>query len=327
MIWFGRGSTVAEAQDRYDVDAVEYTSEYEKYIDNWLARHDESAKIHVVHQDQKPRSAGIHNPEDLSSSSRIDSDLLRPAMDSARTVKDHHEIALIRQANSISAAAHTAVLRSLLSFKSEADVEATFQSTCTRRKAKRQAYDIIAASGQNAACLHYAENNDAFGDRQVMVLDAGCEWNCYASDVTRTFPLKGTWPTQEAAEIYALVQRMQDACVKRLRPGAKFLSLHVLAHRVAIEGLLELGILRNGRPEEIYAAGTSSAFFPHGLGHHVGLDVHDVSTYPLLGMCSVHGPEKESLTSGGNGDFLTPEERDACNCLQEGMVVTVEPGM
>lgn len=133
-------------------------------------------------------------------------------------------------------------------------------------------------SGPNAAVLHYIKNDEDFGDRQLMCLDAGAEWQGYAADVTRTFPLSGDWPSREAKQIYDLVQRMQTKCMDMLGPGARFVDAQYLAHLVAIEGLLELGILHNGSKKEIYEAGTSVAFFPHGLGHHMGLEVHDVST-------------------------------------------------
>jgi methionine aminopeptidase len=111
-----------------------------------------------------------------------------------------------------------------------------------------------------------------------MCLDAGAEWQGYAADVTRTFPLSGDWPSREAKQIYDLVQRMQTQCMDMIGPGKRFVDAQYLAHLVAIEGLLELGIFHNGSKKEIYQAGTSVAFFPHGLGHHMGLEVHDVST-------------------------------------------------
>lgn len=112
----------------------------------------------------------------------------------------------------------------------------------------------------------------------MMCLDAGAEWQGYAADVTRTFPLSGNWPSTESKQIYDLVQRMQTKCMNMLGPGKRFVDAQYLAHMVAIEGLLELGIFHNGSKMDIYKAGTSVAFFPHGLGHHMGLEVHDVST-------------------------------------------------
>jgi Xaa-Pro dipeptidase len=203
-------------------------------------------------------------------------------MNAARMIKDDHEISLIRKANDISSEAHKKVLASILKFKNEAQVEGLFIDVCISHQAKQQAYDPIAASGSNAGTLHYDANNENFEDRQLMCLDAGCEYDLYASDITRTFPLAESWPSKEAENIYKLVERMQESCIERLAPGVRYLDLHILAHQIAIDGLLKLGILHNGTREEIYAAGTSRAFFPHGLGHHVGLEVHDVGQTELM---------------------------------------------
>ena len=203
-------------------------------------------------------------------------------MNLARMIKDDHEIKLIRKANEISSLAHRQILASILKFKNEAQVEGLFLDVCVSRQAKQQAYDPIAASGPNAGTLHYDANNEDFENRQLMCLDAGCEYDLYASDITRTFPLSAAWPTREAENIYKLVERMQESCIKRLAPGVRYLDLHILAHQIAIDGLLALGILHNGTKEEIYKAGTSRAFFPHGLGHHIGLEVHDVGQAELM---------------------------------------------
>jgi Xaa-Pro dipeptidase len=102
-------------------------------------------------------------------------------------------------------------------------------------------------------------------DRQLLLLDAGAEWQCYASDVTRTFPISGYW-TEEAKAIYDIVDDMQTQCIQRFRPGASFRDIYLLAHFIAVTGLMNLGILHNGTREEILKAGTATAFFPHGLG-------------------------------------------------------------
>ena len=149
---------------------------------------------------------------------------------------------------------------------------------------------MIAGSGPNASTLHYGANNQALAGRELVVVDAGAEWSCYASDITRTLPLNhfsggngngsGGWGrlSGRAGAVYDLVLRMQAECVARVRPGVAFRDLQLRAARVAVEGLLELGIFRRDAgfgPDDIYAAGTAAAFFPHGLGHHVGLDVHE----------------------------------------------------
>ena len=206
---------------------------------------------------------------------------------------------------------------------------------CISQQAKQQAYDPIAASGPNAGTLHYDANNEDLAGRQLMCLDAGCEYELYASDITRTFPLSDSWPSKEAENIYSLVQRMQETCIQRLEPGVRYLDLHILAHQIAIDGLLRLGILCNGTREEIYKSGTSRAFFPHGLGHHIGLEVHDVGQAELMSVRrgkpvyqqapslypeNFHNPVYDSQTCHAPTD---PQSSH----LEEGMVVTVEPGI
>ena len=243
-------------------------------------------------------------------------------MDVARVTKDSFEVKLIRRANSVSAYAHRAVLDGIHRFKNEAQIEATFIDTCMSQGAKHQAYSVIAASGENNSTLHYFKNDEPLKGRQLVCLDAGCEWDCYASDITRTFPISGTWPSQEAKDVYELVQLMQTTCIEKLKPGVRFLDLHLLAHNIAIEGLLRLGILHRGTPEEMYQSGASQAFFPHGLGHHLGLEVHDVSP----SASPPTEPTAEALIVNLSQHKMHPCTLDS-PVLEEGMVITVEPGI
>jgi Xaa-Pro dipeptidase len=246
------------------------------FVYGWLdLKNNRDADIYALNLASRP-------PVHPNSEIRINYESLRPAMNVARMVKDDHEIELIRKANDISSRAHVEVLANILKFKNEAQVEGLFMDVCISQQAKQQAYDPIAASGPNAGTLHYDANNEDLENRQLMCLDAGCEYKLYASDITRTFPLSASWPSKEAENIYRLVQSMQDNCIKQLAPGVRYLDLHIQAHQIAISGLLQLGILHNGSKEEIYKAGTSRAFFPHGLGHHIGLEVHDVGQAELM---------------------------------------------
>lgn len=297
---------------RYDVDDVRYTSTLGRDLDHWAKGHNDST-IYVLHDSQQPH---------LSGSVHVDSSKLQLAMDAARVIKDSYEIRLIQRANSISAHAHHAVLDGIHRFRNEAQIEATFLDACISQGAKHQAYSIIAASGENNSTLHYVKNDEPLGGRQLVCLDAGCEWNCYASDVTRTFPICGVWPSQEAKDTYELVHLMQTSCIKRLKPGVKFLDLYFLAHKIAIEGLLRLDLLHGGTPDEMYRAGASRAFFPHGLGHHLGLEVHDVS--PTQGFSLQQEIEAQAIDP--DHGRMRPCTSDS-PALEEGMVVTVEPGI
>lgn len=224
-------------------------------------------------------------------------------------------------------------------FKNEREIEAVFRYTCSLKGAKTQAYPVIAGSGKNAATLHYEENDEDLKGRELVVIDAGCEWDCYASDVTRTLPISGRF-SQEAGEIYAIVDKMQRECISAVRPGVLYYKLHLHAAAVALVGLMRLGILGNGTVGQIWGAATVSAFFPHGLGHHVGLEVHDVSGTERLLLLEGDDNIKDKLgRKPMKRQFITPEMMKSFaptanpppykgrQRLEKNMIVTVEPGM
>lgn len=147
---------------------------------------------------------------------------------------------------------------------------------------------------------------------------------------SRTFPLVANgWPSKEVAQIYAIVEEMQERCIAMLGPGVRYLDAFYLADRIAIEGLMRLGILRRGNVEDLLRAGVSKAFFPHGLGHHMGLDVHDVSATPILSFCR---SEEQSMLDHSQKSLWSPANESMALCrsdatLEPGMVITVEPGI
>ncbi|KAF7534789.1 hypothetical protein G7054_g5901 [Neopestalotiopsis clavispora] len=239
-------------------------------------------------------------------------DILGEAIEECRIVKDDFEIALIKKANDISCAAHRAVLEQVKNFKNEAEIDSLFTAECMKRGTKKQAYPSIVASGNNAASMHYESNNqDLFIDRKakdLVLVDAGCEWDCYGSDITRTFPISGKF-SKKARKIYDIVLQMQLSCIAALKEGVEWEQIHILAHTIAIDGLLSIGILR-GDPQKILEARTSTAFMPHGLGHFLGMDTHDVGGKP-------NKDERDLL-------FKYLRVRRS---LPAGSVVTVEPGL
>lgn len=326
VLWYGATPNAAEAMRLYDVDEVRYTAQLSKFLHGHLRP---ATTLYILHPDQVPKLADRPRGQ-----THINYSKLRPAMDQARVIKTDYEVALIRRAASISSAAHRAVAERILSMKNEQEVEAVFLAECTSRGAHAQAYPVIAGAGVNASTLHYEANDQPLNDKQLIIVDAGCEYSCYASDITRTLPISGSF-SPEAAAIHAVVQRMQDECIKRIKPGCIYYSLHLLASDVAIRGLLKLGILK-GRFDEIQKAGTVAAFFPHGLGHHVGLEVHDVSGTDRL----LLGRESGVQIEGGKREMVSPTTLQAMRrmasapppyhgrqALQPNMIVTVEPGM
>jgi Xaa-Pro dipeptidase len=164
-------------------------------------------------------------------------------------------------------------------------------------------------------------------------LDAGCEYKNYASDITRTFPISGTW-SAEGKRIYDLVASMQEQCIEMVKPGIPYKDLQDRAMRVGVEGLLELGVLKDGTADEIIEAGTGRAFFPHGLGHHIGLECHDVDGQVRLlqvGIKSKHqlrSPKR--FTFGMFTSFTRYTDitlSQDTRALESGMVITIEPGI
>lgn len=249
-------------------------------------------------------------------------------MDVCRSIKDAHELTLLRRANEVSTKAHVAILKNIHRFHNESQIEGLFKDVSISHFCK-QAYHVIAGSGANAGVLHYDSNNEPLQGRQLVCLDAGAEFENYASDVTRTFPLSGRW-TNEAHDIYSIVEAMQERCIRALRPGVKMLDLHIMCHRMVIEGLLRIGVFRHGSVDEILEAGTSVGFYPHGLGHHMGLDCHDCQTVPVLRY-------KQRPTAEYSAEVCSalrldaPTLRAPCTPdappLEAGMVITIEPGI
>lgn len=323
VLWYGRTPSPTECLARLSVDDVRYASEMDRYIARTLLEAPCPA-LYLLHPSQRPALT----PE-AARGVRVDAAVLQPCMDAARVVKTDYEVAMIRRANAVSSAAHREVAKKLLSMSNEREIEALLRAECARRGAKNQAYAPIAGSGENAATLHYEDNDQPLEGRELVVIDAGCEWDCYASDVTRTLPLKGRF-SEKASAIYSIVEKMQEECIAAVRPGMPFYRLHVHAAAVAVVGLIKLGVLRGGTVSEIFNAGTVAGFFPHGLGHHVGLETHDVSGRERLLLKGRGRERREEVTPEGLRGFMPracPAVYKGRQRLERNMVVTIEPGM
>lgn len=235
---------------------------------------------------------------------------LRNAIEECRVVKDDYELDLIRYANAVSSIAHINVIRSSSEAVDECGLEAVFFKHCIERHCRKQSYDCIVASGTSAATLHYVDNEAPMTDKLNVLVDAGGEFRCYASDITRTVPLGGKKFTTESRAIYEAVEEMQDASFAMVKAGMVWDDVHAKAHRVAVQRLTKLGILYGGTEDEIFDSGVSTAFFPHGLGHYMGMDTHDC---------------------GGKADYSDPNPMfrylRVRGPVPAGAVITVEPGI
>jgi Xaa-Pro dipeptidase len=264
VMWSGFPLDLTQAQAKFDVDKVLYESE----IDSYLTKYDTNLTPDVNTANKKYRN--FLNQGDKR---------LFYALDESRVFKDSHEIALMRKAAAITDTSHLAVMSALPIEKNETHIHAEFVYHSLRQGSKHQSYDPICCAGPNTSTLHYVKNDESIEGKQSILIDAGASWENYASDVTRCFPINGEW-TKEHREIYDLVLKMQKDTLAVLKPGISWDELHLLAHRVLIEEFLKLGIFKNGTVEEIFESDASTIFFPHGLGHLLGLDTHDVGGYP-----------------------------------------------
>ena len=220
-----------------------------------------------------------------------------------RLIKSSEEVELMRRAASISAQAHREILSLVRPGMTEFALEA--EITYRFRRAggdPSHAYPPIVASGANACTLHYHENADTINDGDLVLVDAGCEWRGYASDITRTFPANGRFSNCQRA-IYEIVLEAQKAAIHLARPSIPLSSLQDASTLVIVEGLMRLGIMEPADPHKAIALGLHRSFYPHGVSHWLGLDVHDVGDYK-------------------QNEFRRKERR-----LEPGMVLTVEPGI
>ena len=221
----------------------------------------------------------------------------RVALDEMRLIKDESEIAVMRRAAVISAAAHERAMRATRPGRNEYEIEAELLYEFRRRGAQFPAYWPIVAGGANACVLHYRDNNARLGDEEVLLIDAGCELDGYASDLTRSFPVNGKFSGPQR-DVYELVLAAQSNAIAAVKAGNRWDEPHDAAVRTLAQGFIDLGLCQ-GTLEKIIETEDYKRFYMHRTGHWLGLDVHDAGEYK----------------AGGEWRRLEP-----------GMVLTVEPG-
>ncbi|KAK6438539.1 hypothetical protein LTR95_005253 [Oleoguttula sp. CCFEE 5521] len=256
VFYDGRTSTVEEALDKYDIDQAKYLKKRPrdlqlKSICKPLRPYDHRILMLGPGTSLKPPTPDFK-----------DTMTLKNAVNACRAVKDGDEIELVRKANDVSSEAHKAILTHLKDLTTESQAEGLFVDVCLSHGAHEQAYGPIMGSGPRAGVLHYMANEHKFAESQLLLVDASWQW-----------------PSREAKSVYEAVQKIQEECIALVRPGKKFVDLHWHASHMAIDALLGMGILE-GDHMEIFHSGTGTAFAPHGLGHHIGLDVHDLFPPP-----------------------------------------------
>ena len=221
----------------------------------------------------------------------------RPRVHDMRLFKSSEELTLMRRAGEISALGHTRAMQTCRPGMFEFQLEGEIPHEFNRHGARFPSYNTIVGGGENGCILHYTENESPLRDGDLVLIDAGCEYQGYAGDITRTFPVNGKF-TPAQREIYDIVLESLETALRLYRPGTSIQEVTGDIVRVMIHGLVKLGILQ-GDVEQLITEGAHRPFFMHGLSHWLGLDVHDVGAYGV----------------------------DRSRPLEPGMVLTVEPGL
>src|SRR6202012_3492009 len=206
---------------------------------------------------------------------------LLPLLDEMRLFKDNHELAIMRRAGQISAQAHRRAMASCRPGVREYELEAELLYTFRKFGAQAPAYTSIVAAGANACVLHYPAGNAIAQDGDLILIDAACELDGYASDITRTFPTSGRF-TPAQRELYDIVLAAQQAAIDATRAGVSFEAPHDAAVRVLAQGLLDTGIVPRERfasVDDVIAERAYTPFYMHRTGHWLGMDVHDCGDY------------------------------------------------
>ena len=215
-----------------------------------------------------------------------------------RLIKDENEIETMKKACNISAESYIEVMKSIKPGDNEQSVEARFLYEFGKRGGRFPAYTPIVAGGENACVLHYVENNQDLSGSDLILVDAGCEYKMYASDITRTFPVGGKF-SKEQLEIYNVVLEANLAASAAVIQGNSIMEPQLISEKIITKGLVDLGILA-GDPETLHAEGAFKDFYMHKIGHWLGLDVHDVGDYVE------------------DGEYMK---------FKPGMITTIEPGI
>lgn len=301
-LWNGSRLGIKGAQERFSVDEVHDINEYAAlikdilrdhvalYIDlfdesSWLIQAKQSAKELQVTRGVKRHIRAIYDVSYLIRTLRL--------------IKSQEEIAQIKKAIELTAKAHHEAMRTSKSGMYEYELQAKMSYVFLSNGAQAEAYGAIVAGGNNANTLHYIDNRDVLREGDLVLIDAACEWELYASDITRTFPVNGKF-TEAQRDVYQKVLNVQLRVIEAMKPGIKRDWLQHYSEELLCQALIDLGILR-GECKTLLESKAHKKYTPHGIGHWMGLDVHDP--------CPYVDDEGESLT------------------FKAGMVMTIEPGI
>ncbi len=301
-VWIGKRAGIEGAKSELGADEAFPIAEFDAKLIEIL---DGAEKLYYrlgVHEDLDKKIIGkiasvrtanrkpIHMPQTIVDPVTIVHEM--------RVYKSPEELELMQRAADIAAEAHVEAMKATRPGMMEYELEALIEQIFRRHGSAGPSYTSIIGGGANATVLHYIENKDELRDGELLLIDAGAEYKGYASDITRTFPINGKY-TKAQREIYDLVLDTQLSCVEMVRPGVTHEELNNHSIEMLTEGMVRLGLLK-GEPAELIKEEKYKQFYMHGLGHMLGIDVHDVGVYYY---------DKQS------------------RALEPGVVMTVEPGL
>jgi Xaa-Pro aminopeptidase len=299
--WVGKRAGVEGAKEKHGADAAFAVAEFRDKLAELLngakniyyrlgVRADLDEVLIKQLGEMRLRSRQFTAPDSITDPSAI--------LGEMRLVKSDAEIELMQRAADIAAEAHVEAMKAVRPGMMEYEIEALIEYHFRRSGAAAPAYGSIVGGGANATILHYVTNEAELRDGDLLLIDAGAEFRGYASDITRTFPVSGRF-SQAQRDIYEAVLAAQTACVEMVKPGVTMDDLNNHAIRILTERMVSLGLLA-GDVDKLIEEKTYRRFFMHGIGHFLGLDVHDAGRYKLNG---------------------------AARALASGVVITVEPGL
>lgn len=301
--WTGYRVGVEGAKERYGADIAYPIAELDEKLPQYLAKADRI--YYHLGRDRAFNDVVIKHWQRLLATypkrgnGPIALETTNPVLHPMRLVKSDPEIAMMRKATAISAAAHNRALEFAQPGRYEYEIQAEIEHIFRLHGGIGPAYPSIVASGANACILHYTENERQIRENELLLIDAGCSYGYYNGDITRTFPVSGKFTPQQQA-IYEIVLEAQLKAIQEVQPGKPYNQFHDTAVRIIVQGLMDLGLLV-GDIEEIIKEEKYKPFYMHRTGHWLGLDVHDVGVYK-------HGEE-------------------VWTNLQPGHILTVEPGI
>lgn len=301
-LWTGERLGVEAAKARFSFDEVYGIDSFEEQIKELLKEQTllyfELFNKSRVYTQLKVAANTILHTRGVNLSPRTFSDITKLTQQ-MRLLKSKEEVALIREALAITAKAHHHAMRTCQPEMLEYQLQAEYEYIFKKEGAYSDAYTTIIAGGNNANTLHYIKNDQALKEGDLVLVDAGCEYGFYASDITRTYPVNGTFtPVQK--ELYNMILDVQLKVIAAIKPGGSKKELQAFSEKLLTEGMVSLGILE-GEVEALIKEKAHKTYYPHGIGHWMGLDVHDPCPY-----------------SDDNGDEIL---------FAEGMVLTIEPGL